>query len=73
MIGASPIHTSDPDRTNDLKIVNGGAVTDASMLSNPHIIYFCNGSSLLPVPFITLRLFFNRVVSVECKCTGQGH
>ena len=42
MIGASPIQTSDPDRTNNLKIVNGGAVTDASMVSNPHIIYTCN-------------------------------
>ena len=75
MIGASPIQTSDPDRTNNLKIVNGGAVTDASMLSNPLIIYFCNGIkfSLNPVPFITLRLFFNRVISVECKCTGQRH
>ena len=56
MIGASPIHTSDPDRTNDLKIVNGGAVTDASMLPNPHIIYFCNGintsSSIYNASFI---------------------
>ena len=31
MEGASPIHASDPDRGNGLKIVNGGAVTDASM------------------------------------------
>ena len=31
MIDASPIHASDPDRPNGLQIVNGGAVTDASM------------------------------------------